>query len=85
MVNPHSTLGSTVLCIECSCVVTVIAFIRIELFFLLFDFAIFVCTMTFLGKVLFLANMRRFGKLSSDSSSASVSKEEAETAIEKGL
>ena len=44
--------------------------------------------MTFLGKVLFLANMRRFGKLSSNLSSSSPSEEEeeeAESAIEKGL
>ena len=48
-------------------------------------FAIFVSTMTFLGNVLFLANMRRFGKVSSNSWSPSVSKEEAESAMERGL
>ena len=51
----------------------------------MFDFAIFVSTVMFLGNVLFLADMRGFGKLSSNSSSASVSKEEAESAIEKFL
>ena len=47
---------------------------------------LFVCTISFLGNVLFLGNMRRFGKLSSSSSSSSASEEEeAESAIEKGL
>ena len=41
--------------------------------------------MHFLGNVLFLGNMRRFRKLLSNSSSTSFSKEEIESAIEKGL
>ena len=45
--------------------------------------------MNFPGNILFLGNMRRFGKLSSNSSLSSASEEEeeeeAENAIEKGL
>ena len=51
----------------------------------MFDFAIFVTAVTFLGNVFFLADMRRLGKISSNSSSASVSKEEEESPIEKIL
>ena len=68
--------------------VTVIAFINFDLLFLLFVFAIFLCTINFVGNVLFLGNMRRFGNLSSNSSSTSASEEEeeeVESAIEKGL
>ena len=65
--------------------VTVITLTNFEFLFLLFVFAIFVCTMRFLGNVLFLCNMGRFGKFSSNSSSASVSKEAGESAQEKSL
>ena len=41
--------------------------------------------MHFIGKVLFLGNMRRFRKLLSKSSLTSISDEEAESATEKGL
>ena len=64
--------------------VTVIVFISFELLFLLFAFVLFVCTMNFLGNILFLGNMRRFRKLLSNSSSTSIPEEEAESAKEKG-
>ena len=53
----------------------------------MFIFALFVCTINFVGSVLFLGKMRRFGKLSPNSSSTSASEEEeeAESAIEKGF
>ena len=64
---------------------TVISFINFELSFL-FVFVLFVCTINFLGNVLLLGIMPRFGKLSSNSSSSSASEEEeAESGIEKGL
>ena len=63
----------------------VLPFISFALLFLLFSFAFFVCTMYFLGNVLFSGNMRRFRKLLSNSSSTSILEEEAESAIEKGL
>ena len=64
---------------------TVIWLINFELF-LLFLFVLFVSSINFLGNVLLLGNMRRFGKLSPNSSSSSASEEEeAESGIEKGL
>ena len=41
--------------------------------------------MHFLGNVLFLGKMRRFRKLLSNSSSTSLSEEDTDSAIEKGL
>ena len=66
---------------------TVISFINFEVF-LLFVFVLFVCSVNFLGNVLLLGIMPRFGKFSSNSSSSSSSskeEEEAESAIEKDL
>ena len=64
---------------------TIISFINFELF-LLVVFVPFVCSINFLGNVLFLGKMRRFGKLSSNSSSSPASEEEdSESAIEKCL
>ena len=51
----------------------------------MFLFERFVCTMHFLGNVLFLGNMRRFRNFLSNLSSTLISEEEAESAIEKGL
>ena len=52
----------------------------------MFVIALFLCTMNYLGTVLFLGNMHRFGNLSWNSSSTSASEEEeAGSAIEKGL
>ena len=79
------TLHSTRLCILCSFFVVVILFFSFELLFVLFVFALFVCTINFLGNVLFLGNMRRFKKFLSNSSATSISEEKAESAIEKGL
>ena len=51
----------------------------------MFVFVLFVCTMNFLGNVLFLGNIRFFRKLLTHSSSTSIPEEEAESAIENGL
>ena len=79
------TTFDTLLCLVCFSFVTVMSFISFEVLFLLFVFPLFVCTISFLGNVLFLGNMRRFGKLLSNSSTTSISDEEAESAIKKGL
>ena len=74
----------TLLCMVWVFFVTVMSFISFEVLFLLFVFPLFVCTMNFVGNVLFLDNMRRFGKLLSNSPTTSISNEEAESAIRKG-
>ena len=63
---------------------TIIWFFNFELS-LLVVFVLFVCSINFLGNVLFLGNMPRFGQHSSNSSSSASEDEEAESAIEKGL
>ena len=74
----------TLLCMVWGFFVTVMSFISFEVLFLLFVFLLFVCTMNFVGNVLFLDNMRRFGKLLSNSPTTSISNEEAESGIRKG-
>ena len=61
---------------------TIIWSINFELF-LLFVFVLFLCTMNFLGNVLYLDNIRPFRKLLTHSSSTAIPEEEAESAIEE--